>query len=72
MRLATYLTQNGISDADFAKRIGVERQSVYRYKTGERYPDRVTLVAIHRATDGAVTANDFAYPGLVEKAEAAQ
>jgi transcriptional regulator with XRE-family HTH domain len=71
MRLATWLTKNGMSDADFGKKIGVERQTVHRYKLGERYPERSVLLAIHKVTKGAVTANDFAYPGLAEKTQAA-
>lgn len=59
MQLALYLSQNDISDSDFAERIGVKRQAVHRYKTGERFPERAVLQKIIEATDGAVTANDF-------------
>lgn len=60
MRLADYLTDNKISDATFAGSIGVERQAVFRYRTGERFPEKTILLKIYEATNGAVTANDFA------------
>jgi transcriptional regulator with XRE-family HTH domain len=60
MKLATYLEENELTDAAFARVIGVERQAVGRYKTGERFPERLILVKIYKATNGAVTANDFA------------
>jgi transcriptional regulator with XRE-family HTH domain len=64
MKLATYLEENGLTDAAFARVIGVERQAVGRYKTGERFPERLILLEIYKATNGAVSANDFA--GLPE------
>jgi transcriptional regulator with XRE-family HTH domain len=60
MKLATYLEQNELTDAAFARLIGVERQAVGRYKSGERFPEKLILLEIYRATNGAVTANDFA------------
>ena len=60
MKLATYLENNELTDAAFARQIGVERQAVGRYKTGERFPEKLILLEIYKATNGAVTANDFA------------
>lgn len=60
MKLAAYLDAEQISDAAFARMVGVERQAVGRYKTGERFPERTILLRIFEATNGAVTANDFA------------
>jgi transcriptional regulator with XRE-family HTH domain len=60
MQLATYLDENGISDAAFARSIGVERQAVGRYRSGERFPEKVILLRIFEVTGGQVTANDFA------------
>ena len=60
MKLAEYLRAHELSDAAFARLIGVERQAVGRYKSGERFPEREILVSIFKATNGAVTANDFA------------
>lgn len=60
MRLATYLDDNKISDAAFARSIGVERQAVGRYRAGERFPEKAILLRIYEETGGQVTANDFA------------
>lgn len=60
MKLAAYLEQNGISDAAFARLIGVERQAVGRYRGGDRFPEKSVLHKIFEATGGRVTANDFA------------
>jgi transcriptional regulator with XRE-family HTH domain len=59
MKLASYLTISGMSDAAFARRIGVNRQTIGRYKYGDRTPKPSLLALIHHATDGAVSANDF-------------
>lgn len=59
MKLTDYLASQSISDADFANVIGVSRQAVHRYKTGERAPEWPVLAKIRDATDGAVTPDDF-------------
>ena len=59
MTLATYLVLAEIGDADFAKKIGSKRYSVYRWRVGDRIPDREFMRKIREATNGAVTANDF-------------
>jgi transcriptional regulator with XRE-family HTH domain len=59
MQLADYLKANGISDDDFSKKIGVSRQSVHRYKTFDRIPEKPVLARIFDETSGAVTPNDF-------------
>lgn len=64
MQLAKYLDDNEISDAAFARSIGVERQAVGRYRAGERFPEKPILLKIYEVTSGQVTANDFA--GLPE------
>jgi transcriptional regulator with XRE-family HTH domain len=60
MKLASYLDINGMTDAEFARRIGVGRHTVGRYRLGERFPHPDVLSKIHKETKGAVTANDFA------------
>lgn len=60
MKLATYLENEKLTDAAFARLIGVERQAVGRYKAGERFPETAILLKIYEATAGQVTANDFA------------
>jgi putative transcriptional regulator len=59
MKLSVYLAENNLSDADFAAAIGVTRQAVHRYRTGERIPDQPTMAKIVEAANGAVTPNDF-------------
>jgi hypothetical protein len=68
MQLADYLEKNELSDAAFARLIGVERQAVGRYKLGERFPERQILLKNFEVTGGQVTANDFA--GMSPSADA--
>ena len=63
MKLADYLEQEAVSDAEFARLIGVKRQAVHRYRKGARFPDRRVLSKIHEVTNGRVTANDFVFAG---------
>lgn len=69
MQLAKYLDDNEISDAAFARSIGVERQAVGRYRAGDRFPEKQILLEIFKVTNGQVTANDFA--GLPTETEIA-
>ncbi len=59
MTLNDYLLVQGLSDEEFAQRIGRSRTAVNRYRRGLRMPDRETMLAIHRETDGAVTVESF-------------
>ena len=61
MKLADWLKANDVNFAEFGRRIERSAQAVRRYANDERIPDRDTMPAIVRETDGAVTANDF-YP----------
>lgn len=47
------------SYAEFARLIGVSRQTVQRYLTGERTPNLHTMGRIEAATEGRVTVSDF-------------
>ena len=58
MKLEKYLEIRDLSKAEFAKMIGVTRQSVYRYING-RPPEWDILREITAKTDGAVQANDW-------------
>lgn len=57
--LSIWLRAKDITDADFARRIGVSRSTVGRYTRGERYPDPPTLLRIRRETAGGVTADSM-------------
>jgi len=60
MKLSSYLDIHGMTDAEFARRVNVTRHTVGRYRLGERFPHPDVLTRIHKATNGQVTANDFA------------
>lgn len=59
MTLHEYLTRADIDRSEFAARIGVSTETVRRYLTGDRIPDKERMSRIALATDGQVTANDF-------------
>jgi len=59
MTLSDYLLSRQLSDAAFARQIGVTRQAVYRYRRRVQPPAWSVLEAIHKATEGVVTPNDF-------------
>ncbi|MCX7898496.1 MAG: helix-turn-helix domain-containing protein [Methylocystis sp.] len=59
MTLAEYLSSNGISDAEFAARIGVDTSFVFRLRKNQANPSFKSLAAIEAATGGAVTLADF-------------
>lgn len=58
MTLADYLEQAQITRTQFAKRVGVSRQSIVRYLAG-RIPDPKVIDTIALVTGCKVTANDF-------------
>lgn len=59
MILSDYLNQHDVSDRAFAERIGVSRQALHRYRTGQRTPKPPVMKRIREATGGAVAADDF-------------
>lgn len=60
MTLQDYLNEHRIGYAAFARLIGsAHRRNVERYAKGTRRPRAETLLAISKATNGAVTPNDF-------------
>lgn len=60
MRLATYLKQQGLSDAEFGRRVGAHRTRVWIWKIGRGSPRAEFIAAIERETRGQVGAKDFA------------
>ena len=68
MQITDWLSKNTISDADFAARIGVSRQALWRYKSGERIPRPKILERIQLATGGKVKPADFFPTPKLEKA----
>lgn len=59
MTLAQYLEYRGLTEAEFAKRIGVRQNAVNRWKHGERMPNRKFVKAIQRETEGLVGPLDW-------------
>lgn len=59
MTLNQYLDEAQLDRFQFAEQIGVAPETVRRYLTGERRPDKENLKSIAEATGGKVTANDF-------------
>lgn len=60
MQLRDYIAQGGISAAELASRLGVTREAIRRYATGERMPRRDMIRQIVEITGGQVTADDLA------------
>jgi hypothetical protein len=60
-----------MADAEFAERIGVSRQSLWRYKAMERVPRPKIMAKIQAETSGAVTANDFIVSEVSNRGEVA-
>jgi DNA-binding transcriptional regulator YdaS (Cro superfamily) len=59
MTLAQWLQLASVSQADFARVIGVTQATVCRYAAGTRIPRRAMMVRIQEATGGKVTPADF-------------
>ncbi|TWB39707.1 helix-turn-helix domain-containing protein [Nitrospirillum pindoramense] len=59
MTLADYLQAQGLTAAEFARRIGRSRSTVGRWCAGLRHPDAAAMRAIMEETKGAVMPNDF-------------
>jgi transcriptional regulator with XRE-family HTH domain len=60
MKLAEYLREQRKPAEVFAGEIGVSKSAVAMWARGARMPRREMLQKITRATNGKVTANDFA------------
>ncbi len=60
MQLNEYLASRGLTVPKFGQRVGVHnRQTMYQYAKGIRFPPPDVLARIRNATDGVVTADDF-------------
>jgi len=59
MKLAEYLEAKGIKRGEFAASIGVTGGWITSLCDGSGWPSRDVAEKIARATDGAVTADDF-------------
>ena len=59
MTLQEWMKKTGATAADVAPKIGVDRQSVYRYIRRERLPRPATIQCIAIMTKGKVSAVDW-------------
>ena len=60
MTLSQYLETRGLSYAEFARMIDAKSaETVRRYATSGRVPNKDNMARIVAATDSAVTPNDF-------------
>ena len=59
MKLTNFLSENGITAAQIAAKIGVTEKAVSHWINGVRTPRPEQMVKIIEETRGAVTANDF-------------
>ena len=59
MKLSDWLTRADLTQADFAKRLGVSREIVRLWCLGERRPQPRHLTKIVKATAGKVGVLDF-------------
>ena len=59
MKLQEWLEREDIDAREFARNISRSPESVRRYISGERIPDKETMPLIVTATRMAVTPNDF-------------
>jgi predicted transcriptional regulator len=72
MTLAQWLRLASVSQADFARMIGVTQATVCRYAAGARIPRRAMMARIEQATGGQVTAADFYAPATTPPARGAE
>jgi hypothetical protein len=63
MSLSDYLDLSGETDAEFAKRVGVARSTVTRWRLGIRIPRmqgrNSEMARVRKATEGLVSADSF-------------
>lgn len=59
MKLNDFLTANNIAPASFASRLGVTREALRLWTSGQRTPKQAFMMRIIKETNGAVMPNDF-------------
>jgi hypothetical protein len=63
MNLQAYMRQNDLSPEDFGAKVGRSHWAVRKWMYGQRTPRAAEMRAIHDATGGLVTPNDFLASG---------
>lgn len=59
MRLGRYLDVHDLTATQFADWVGVDRSTMHRWLTSQRYPEPKYLERVQSITNGQVTPNDF-------------
>jgi len=59
MTFDEYRNSEGITYAELARRIGVDRDSLYRWRTGERRISRFGALHVEEVTKGKITAKEL-------------
>lgn len=62
MKLSDYMTLTGLDDTALAERLGVDRTTVLRLRTGKTVPSWKVASRLAEVSSGAVTPNDFLAP----------
>ena len=58
-KLRAYRSEHGLSQADFAKSVGVKKATISRIEKGRRTPSMGLVSRMVEASSGALTADDF-------------
>jgi len=64
MKISDYIKQEGISQAEFARRIGVDRSTVTLWIQGLRRPASDMALHIEQVTDGSIHHDELLYPKI--------
>lgn len=67
MTLQEYLEANSMSQAEFARRVGITDQTVCDFLAGRKAFSDETALKIERATDGEIRFVDVKHPDVVPK-----
>ena len=59
MKLNRYLVENGVSQKDFANRLGVCQATIHKYLYKNTIPSGKRMMQIHKITQGAVSVEDW-------------
>lgn len=59
MKLGTYLEKMKMTDAAFAKRIGLTIHAIRKYRSGKRIPRPPNMLKIKRVSKGEVAEADW-------------
>ena len=62
MRLAEWMSMNGLNDDQLAEKVSVDRATISRIRREKHKPSWPLLVRLREVTSGAVTADDFVSP----------